>query len=127
MSVTVEWYDESQRVMVTRFKGSWTIREATDAHRQANANLKSVAHPVAVIFDFSTSSMLPSDLLSGIRNSKYERSPDNIADDMAIVGTSFFLKSLVDIARRIYAKFVPSNIHFVDSVDEAANLLHRKL
>lgn len=124
MPVRVQWLDDDKWAVHVHFEGEWQIAEARTARQQVGELVADVTHEVDVIFDFSDANKIPSNMLSAMRTGGQNRTTTpQLSDRVVVVGTSQLIRTLVEVARRIYLNALPVSIQFADTLDEAANLL----
>lgn len=65
MPISVSWYGDSQRMIQVRFVAGWDVADFMTMFENSASLMRQVEHPVHVIYDFSTSTVTPRDLLAG--------------------------------------------------------------
>ncbi len=65
MPISISWYGDSQRMIQARFMGQWDVSDFIMVLENSASMMRQVSHPVHVIYDFSTSTATPRDLLAG--------------------------------------------------------------
>lgn len=122
MPITLEWYDEDKTILREIYAGNWTVEEHINASNEIYEQIEVVSHPVDVLLDFRQQSRSPAHPISAIRHRERKRNP-NQRMTIAISADSFFqaLRPVIAVA----APNIGSQLHYVDTVDEALDLIAR--
>jgi hypothetical protein len=117
MPVIVEWFDESQKIVLYRVEGLWSLEEAIDAIERA----KYLSQPAPTLFlsDLRQAKGLPSGILS--KQDIITKSLNPAVGLTVMVGAHplirFFMNALIRLG-------VPlKNIVFVETMEQARELL----
>ena len=65
MPISISWYGDSQRMIQARFMGQWDVSDFMTVLENSASLMRQVEHPVHLIYDFSSSTATPRDLLAG--------------------------------------------------------------
>jgi len=116
MPVIVEWFDESQKIVLYRVEGLWLLEEAIEAIERA----KDLAQPAPTLFvaDLRQAKGLPSGILS--KQELITKSLNPAVGLTVMVGAHslirFFMNALIRLG-------VPlKNIVFVETMEQAREL-----
>ncbi len=123
MPVTVQ-YDDSKRLVIWMFEGSWTWEEYYEKRGEVNHLIEVAGHRVDMIIDMTQSQLLPKNLMthggSAVRNA-----PDNIGKTI-FVGSNTILRAFFRMFTQLYGALQSGKqmeYYMVASLDEAYVLL----
>lgn len=120
MPVQIAWVDAEETIIRLDVEGSWALEEYLKAIQEAITMTKSKPHVVHMIADMTNSKNFPTQVISAAKG--YEtRFPDN-QGLFVLVKMPLYLRTMVQIAVKMYTKAM-SNVHFVDTLEEAHRLI----
>lgn len=122
MPVAMDWETPERRVIRITFMGTWDVNDLHRLITKRNSMMECVKHYVHQIYDMTASTSSPSNLLSIM--SRAELPSDKKGSLIVIVSASDYIKSIASIMRTISPALF-QNIYYVNSVDEAENLIHK--
>jgi hypothetical protein len=123
MGVKAVWDNEQHTIVRYDLSGRWTWDEFFIAYEDAKAMLNATPHAVHFILnptDAASRSHLPPGIVSHIGNIGRARLPN--AGITVAIGSSNFVKSLVNTAARLYPR-IRKTYQFVETLDDARALL----
>jgi hypothetical protein len=121
MSVNMTWDNDEQTIIRYIIGDPWTWDELYEAIQQAHLLIDAADHSVHSIIDMSGAHILPRNpLMHGKKMSRGDRLSN--AGKIVFVGANVFLRSLMDVFRRVHPTRL-ENIAFVATLDEARALL----
>jgi len=119
----MDWNNPEHTIILVTFDGVW---ESADIYRMINKGvsmLKSVNHPVDSIFDFTRSTFSPTNLLSAAEKMENDLQENNRL--AVIVKANVYIRSIIKVAK-IFAPRALENIHFVNTVEQAYDLIQKQ-
>ncbi|MCC7448292.1 MAG: hypothetical protein IT324_12805 [Anaerolineae bacterium] len=123
MSITVHWHDATRQVIYFQFSSTWTWKEFYEAVNQSYEMVDKVGHPVAAFIDTRSSSILPDNFLSGIKNIDMKTHPR--IERIVMIGANPFMIKLIDMFNRLRPHKSPTKrLNFAVSYDHAYTLLY---
>jgi len=125
MLVTVEWDDDTHRIMVIRYRKGWTWDDHTRARVDIDAMAASVPHVVDVIADVIGANQLPPGAALNQMTAALHAAPPNIGI-IAIIGSSFVMRAVLQTVKTVTFNQVVSNIHFAENVAEARTFIQKQ-
>ena len=122
MGVTVDWYDDSRRIIHWKFERDWTWDEYHTAAAWIRAQLKTTPEngPIDVIMDLTRNRIFPRDWGANIRKAQSEEDPT--WDYTIIAVGSEVIKGLLKVARTFNRNLAP-HYHAVSSIEDALRLI----
>ena len=124
MAISIEWGNDEHTIIYWVFNGKWTWEEFSDAQRDSNRLLATVAHTVHVIGNLQNGPTLPANALSAYQGF-LEHSPENTGITV-LVGSSNFVKAIVGVFTRIMPNKVPgADFTFAATLPDAYALIAR--
>jgi hypothetical protein len=123
MGVKAVWDNEQHTIVRYDLSGKWTWDEFFTAYEDAKVMLNATSHVVHFMLnptDAASRSHLPSGIVSRIGNTARSRLPN--AGITVAIGSSSFVKSLVNTAARLYPR-IRKQYQFAETLDGARALL----
>jgi hypothetical protein len=100
MSVSANWYDSKQEIVLYVFEGRWTWDELYATYNQAIVMEKSVPHRVDVVLDMINSKAIPANALLHVKNIS-NKQPDNLGLTI-VVTPNGFVRALYNAGTQFY-------------------------
>jgi hypothetical protein len=100
MTISAEWDDEGQTVLMITFKPGWTLGELEGTLQRGLDLSKDLDHPFYGIGDMRAAPKMPSGHAISQLRSAAQQSPPNIRC-LYIVGSDLFFISLLSVMQRI--------------------------
>lgn len=123
-SISITWYDETQRCLIWRFNYTWTYNEYMQAVRHSNALISQKPYSVDVICDLSNYTTTANNVLSMARQGLQQR-PPNLGHVVIITQSRFWLRMYHML---IQHKFLSANeLHITQNMNEAYHFLNQAL
>ncbi|NDJ61905.1 MAG: hypothetical protein GYB67_12315 [Chloroflexi bacterium] len=122
MPVDMEWLDDDKTMLCFTFYDPWTLHEFFEVQQVALEAVSALDHKVHGIFDFHNSTAPPNHVISGFIGAgrRFYWGPN---EGLTIaIGTNRFLQAIANIV----AKYVPSSVHVVPTLDDARALIAAK-
>jgi len=131
MSITVDWYNDSHRILIFHVEGKWTWDDLFPQIQRSKELSSQVTHDklVHTIFDMSESKAIPINAVSKLGTITKNQSPN--AGITVLVTQSNFVNTLYNMASKQLQMFSRSSdekefnqvFHIVDSVEKAEQFL----
>ena len=103
MAVNTRWLDEEHSILGYIFEATWTWEEMVAAIQQANAFMDTVSYPVDFIADTRGVGLIPSDVITNIRQLAISVPPHpNYGGITVFVGTNTLIRTLMNMVSNIY-------------------------
>lgn len=119
--IQIAWDDDAHTIIRETYIGDWTWDDFYHSVGVVPQMMMSVSHTVHILIDLQESGTVPiGSALVHARNAM-QHFPDNWGI-MAVVGPSMFIRSLVDIIRRILPGRMAGKIFVARSLQEAYEL-----
>jgi hypothetical protein len=127
MSVSMDWDEQQQNIVMLTFSEEWTWREATVALNNAMAEISHLPHAVALIFNLSRNTFFPShglvDHIKTVREKIHQYPNINL---VIVVMPKDSTRDMLMAAAQMYSS--PSCTYkFLDAVDDAFAVAAQKL
>lgn len=117
MPVRFEWDNAEKTIIREIFEGKWDLTDLMRMFDESGVEIGKVDHRVDVIMDFRESTkILPGNLLSSMRSID-RRAPTNMGISV-VVGASNYIKSLIDVMRRLMPKPL-ARVRVVETLEQA--------
>jgi hypothetical protein len=116
MSVYVQWYDKTQRILFYEFEGTILWDDYLTALSQGRVMMQSVQHQVCVLNSMLLSVQLPDGFVTKVRTI-IETEPDN-RGCIVFISPSRSFAQMMDKVQRIIPKF-DEYCFYADTKDEA--------
>lgn len=124
MTITVQWDDDERRVIRYDFSDRWTVEEFNRAFRCSREMTEEVGYHPHIIVDFTRTLLHPAQMMMKFRQADYGETFRHHQGMQLIVGADPYFRTLVQWYMRL---FLPDlQAHFVDTLDEARQLIHQK-
>jgi len=121
MSITVGWHDADKTIIAYTFSRGWTWDDLNRARALEHAMRNTVDHRVDVMLVMCGAPIVPRDPVSRFK-SFASTIPDDYVMTVIVCGNAF-VRSLVNVFRRMYSAESIQAIHFAESVREAEALI----
>ncbi len=123
MSVQVDWDNGEQTVLRYTVSGCWTWEDFYLARDQARdlADLAPVSR-VNSIIDIGAGNLFPQNALTHFRRLQFEAHPKLKQGNVVIVQNDLFVRSLMDIMRRVNPQAM-RNFHSARTLEDARDML----
>jgi len=125
MLVTVEWDDNTHRIMLIRYRKGWTWADHTRARVDIDAMAASVPHVVDVIADVDGANQLPPGAALNQMTAALHAAPVNIGM-IVVVGSSLIMRAVLQMVKTVTFNQVVSNIHFAKQVADARTFIQKQ-
>lgn len=125
MPISVRWENDEKTIIRQTFEGNWTWQEFIHSciDEDGNAGLmRSVAHTVHVISDFTASGPIPFGGAISQSRSVMRHYPPNWGT-LTVVTQNAFIRSLVNAFRRTYQRGFGARTFSAATIDEAYTLI----
>jgi len=130
MSVDLYWDNDEQTIILCEFSKGWTWEALFGALNKVKTITQSRSDTVGAIVDMSRGLGVPNGSLFSIETRDKAKQMLQMSADgkgpIAIVGANGAIK-LVSKAFALVDKNALKDVYFVDSVDEARNILYKRL
>ena len=130
MSVDLYWDNDEQTIILCEFSKGWTWEALFGALNKVKTITQSRSDTVGAIVDMSRGLGVPNGSLFSIETRDKAKQMLQMSADgkgpIAIVGANGAIK-LVSKAFALVDKNALNDVYFVDSVDEARNILYKRL
>jgi hypothetical protein len=115
--ITVEWDNETRTIIKYVYQQGWDWQDYQTAIESAARMIGEENHPVNVIMDFRSASMLPAGAITHVQKAlSYPRHP--LVRLTAIVGANAFIRRIADIGQKLSRK-QSWDLSFVTTPEEA--------
>ncbi|MEO1290753.1 MAG: hypothetical protein AAFV93_23685 [Chloroflexota bacterium] len=115
MPITVNWSDDTKRIMIWKYHATWTLEEFHDAIEQAGLLGSQITHFYVSIVDYSDTLTPAHKVLSAASTSR-----SNMSDNLvAIINVK--PNMLFSLLMKAFNRFVPQHVQVVEeqSLDDA--------
>jgi hypothetical protein len=119
MPIAVAWGDVSKTIIVSTFKGEWTLEDSHNMIDEMYQLTSSVNHIVHVVLDFTDSLSSPAKMLSSGSHIEKRSSPNSGLS--VIVKANGFIKAISQLIMKLFVR--NGKLYFVDTVDEAYQII----
>ncbi len=125
MGVSTVWMDDEHFTLGYIFDGNWTWEEMRVAIQQANSLMDSVNYSVDFIADTRGVGLIPSDVITNIRQLVISVPPHpNYGGLTVFVGTNALVRNLMNMAGHIYRQLDQYHTFvFVATMEEARGII----
>jgi hypothetical protein len=103
MPITIQWDDDTKRVIRFDYIGRWNWNEYHASISEAHQMTKDMPYTVNMILDFSNGTVLPTNALSHFGASM--KAPPGTFDLAVIVTESRFIEAVVSLFCRVYPRW----------------------
>jgi len=124
MGVEVTWDNDGQTIFRYSLDERWTWEEFFAAKKQANALMEAISRKFGVIIAAPHMSLLPLNTLSNARNALRTAHPNAVM--IVMVVTQPFVRTVISTLRDM-ARVTPIPIEIASTLDEAREILHKRL
>ncbi|MBZ0282832.1 MAG: hypothetical protein K8L97_18985 [Anaerolineae bacterium] len=101
MSVSLEWENQEKTAILIRYVSPWAWKQHYDMIRTLHDMMRSVNHPVDLIYDFRHGNALPPNALLHFMRGISQPRPLN-TNRIVAVGADHLMASIGRILRRVY-------------------------
>lgn len=121
MGVSTVWMDEEHSILGYTFEANWTWKELHAAIQQADSYMDGVNYPVDFIADTRGVGLIPSDVITNIRQVTVSVPPHrNYGGVTVFVGTNILVRNLMNMVGNIYRQLNQYHTFvFVATIEEA--------
>ena len=120
MSVTADWYDSKQDIVLYVFEGRWTWDELYAAYNKAIVMEKNAPHRVDVLLDLLNSKAVPANALLHVKNIS-NKQPDNLGLTI-VVTPNAFVRALYNAGTQFY-KGIAHYFRVVPTMEDGLNMI----
>ncbi len=120
ISISVEWLDEQQRILVFRLISPWTMQQMYQAVADGEIMSENLADEFYIVFDIRESKGFPKDFLSSL-SYLTQHKQENVARRV-VVGTNIIFRATYQIVRQL-APHLAENFAFLNTMDEAVEYI----
>ncbi|HEX2621144.1 MAG TPA: hypothetical protein VHL11_13375 [Phototrophicaceae bacterium] len=122
MGITLSWADDTKKVIIQKYEGSWTWEEFYNNSLVSTSMMESVSHTVHILADFRESGPLPfGGALTHARNSM-----SNLAANwglLIIVSDSKLITMLVSVFKKMFGTSLGGKTFTASDFDEAYKII----
>jgi hypothetical protein len=116
MPIDIRWDNDEKTILYCRVENPWTWEDLDVTMVQMHAMLDEVPHRVSTIIDYSNGSLMPANPLR--HGTKLARNRHPNSDRMILVGSSMFMRSLLNVFSKLYPE-INEMLGFADTVEQA--------
>jgi hypothetical protein len=124
MTVTVNWMEEPDTLVLLHFENKWTWEEFDEAVQKSWDMIRSRDGNSGALMDTTESPSPPSPTGLAHFYRSWTTRPPNL-DHLIVVGASAFMRQLSEIFGKAFVQRHEAQAYFVDSVEDAV-ALHQK-
>jgi hypothetical protein len=124
MSINVEWLSPGSNIVKLIVDGRWTWDEFYSARTTMHAMIEASTHTtIDYILDMTHAPLLPTNVLSHIRNMERQRHPKT--RHLVVVGANRFITTMFDLMNKMLPSGI-QNVSMVRTLDDAVRLLKNR-
>lgn len=123
MSITIEWYDDQETILLETFSGSWGLPDYMQLVDDAALLLKQKEHIVHIIADFTATKSVPHQVLTGARYAE-RKLPAN-QGVVVFVQPGGIIGTFIKITKQMGFK-ATTQLYIADTVNEAVDLIREQ-
>lgn len=120
MSITIEWYDDQETILLETFSGSWGLPDYMQLVDDAALLLKQKEHIVHIIADFTATKSVPHQVLTGARYAE-RKLPAN-QGVVVFVQPGGIIGTFIKITKQMGFK-ATTQLFIAEHVDSAVSLI----
>ncbi|MEM6282256.1 MAG: hypothetical protein AAF787_08700 [Chloroflexota bacterium] len=126
MSITVEWYDASQTIVLYSFHDAWTVEDLYTVLERGAELTEEVRdrQKFAVIFDVRDGHHIPPDLLSAV--DYLRRHACDCVSVRVFVGDQKYPRMFLNIIKQMVPQ-VRKNVYYVATLPEALTIIQQNI
>lgn len=129
MSVSADWYDKNESILIYRFEGAWTLNEFHEAIDTAEKLLKEhTTGRLDVISDLTSTkgndrSIRPGDMQAAM-NRSFKILPPELGYAV-VVGAALGIKIMIDLLAKVYGP-MKKHVRTSNTLEDALRLIRQE-
>jgi hypothetical protein len=117
MSVSAEWYDQNQTMIVFSFSGNWQWDEFHRLFLEIKNQAEKLNHPVVYSYNFLEGGKLPVGVLDQGKKAFYEMAT-NASHEVVVIGANMLVEKMASIFLTVFGNRMGVKAHFVDTLPQ---------
>ncbi len=124
MAIFVEWYDETQTILMFRLQEKWEMKDVFESRLEGDKLMDTVNHPVYIFFDTSLGSVLPINPFRIARHSIPLPDHPNTCLPLFLICPQAVFRNIIHALQRIYPLFATRWV-VVASIEQALQAIEK--